>query len=370
MVAGLERGGVFWPRRQTVGAITHRIFRQTIMKSPVVIIGVACAVATFALGDGWSAETRPLAGARLASFSARPSTEQNPGGSPASTAGAEAPPAVRGTKLVLKDGNFQLVRSYQRDGDKVRYLSAERGDWEEIPAAMVDWDATAKAAAADQAAANSLVKNVHQQQMESHAEVPVDVDASLRVGAGVFLPPGEGMFAVEGKTATKLEQVGSETKLDKKRVIEQVISPIPIVPGKHNIAIPGAHAKLRITPGKEPLEFFLREAPPDPDNPSPALRNGIGSDTGPEVVLVRATVKGGKRELESISSLFGEQVGASVKIVSMQRWDVAPLVYRFTLSEELQPGEYALAEIVGEGLNYYVWDFGIDAAATPNGAKP
>src|ERR1700737_4012982 len=50
-----------------------------------------------------------------------------------------------GTKLMLKDGNFQLVRSYERNGERVRYFSVERGDWEEIPAAMVDWDATEKA---------------------------------------------------------------------------------------------------------------------------------------------------------------------------------------------------------------------------------
>src|SRR5271163_3558920 len=93
---------------------------------------------------------------------------------------AAVPPAIRGQKLVLKDGSFQLVRSYERTGERVRYLSAERGDWEEIPAALVDWDATAKAADADQAAASSLVKNVHQQQVESAAEVPKDVDASLR----------------------------------------------------------------------------------------------------------------------------------------------------------------------------------------------
>src|SRR5215470_6799756 len=55
----------------------------------------------------------------------------------------------RGKKLVLKDGTFQLVRGYQRNGDRVRYLSAERGDWEEIPAAIVDWDATARAEAAE-----------------------------------------------------------------------------------------------------------------------------------------------------------------------------------------------------------------------------
>jgi hypothetical protein len=46
----------------------------------------------------------------------------------------------------------------------------------------------------------------------------------------------------------------------------------------------------------------------------------------------------------------------------MQRWDVAPNVYRFTLSQPLPPGEYVLAEVLEEGLNLYVWDFGLDAA--------
>ncbi|MGA2812149.1 MAG: hypothetical protein ABSG16_12165 [Candidatus Acidiferrum sp.] len=302
-------------------------------------------------------------GAALAAAGAwPPAGAQDPATAPGD-ARAAVPAAIRGKKLVLKDGSFQLVRSYERHGEKVRYLSAERGDWEEIPAAMVDWEGTAKAEAAEEAAAKNLVEHVHQQQVESAAEVPMDVDASLRVGSGVFLPAGEGMFAVEGKSAKKLEQVSSETKLDKKRVIEQVLSPIPMVPSKHNIVIPGAHAPLRFTPGAEPLEFFLREAPPDPEGPTPAMNNASGTDSGPEVVLVRATVKGGKRELESIHSLFGQQIGTAVNIIAIQRWDVAPLVYRYTLSEVLPPGEYALAEVLPGGLNVYVWDFGVDARA-------
>jgi hypothetical protein len=274
---------------------------------------------------------------------------------------AAVPAAIRGQKLVLKDGSFQLVRSYERNGERVRYLSAERGAWEEIPAAMVDWDATAKAAAADQAAASSLVKNVHQQQVEGAAEVPTDVDASLRVGAGVFLPSGEGVFAVQGKTASKLEPVNLQAKLDKKRVIEQVISPIPIVPSKRNIVIPGEHANFRIVAGKDPLEFFLREPPPDPDKRAPLVNSVENSESGPELELVHASVKSGKREIESIHSLFGERVGTDVHIVAMQRWDVAPEVYRYTLSESLAPGEYVLAEVLPDGLNYFVWDFGVDA---------
>ena len=112
---------------------------------------------------------------------------------------------------MLKDGNFQLVRSYERNGERVRYFSLERGDWEEIPAAMVDWDATEKARIADEKADAALVKKVQAQEQARQVVSVVDVDASLQVGQGVFLPTGEGMFAVTGKTVTPLEQVGAQT---------------------------------------------------------------------------------------------------------------------------------------------------------------
>jgi hypothetical protein len=269
----------------------------------------------------------------------------------------------RGKKLMLKDGSFQMVRSYERKGDRVRYYSVERSQWEEIPAAMVDWDSTAKVEAAEKSEEAALDEKVLRQEEANRIDTIMDVDASLQVAPGVFLPPGEGMFLIDGKHVKQLEQAGAGVSTDKKQLFKQILSPIPIVPSKRNIEVPGSHAKIRITSSN--IEFYLREAPPDPDRVSPIEKSSRPGESGPEVELVRATVKGNKRQLESIKALFGEQIEEKRNTISLQRWEIAPTVYRFTLGEPLPPGEYALAEILPDGMNLFVWDFGVDSDDKP-----
>jgi hypothetical protein len=273
----------------------------------------------------------------------------------------------RSRKLILKDGTFQLVREYQRNGERVRYFSAERGDWEEIPAALIDWEATANDAAEADEASQATVEKIHRSEEAKKMDAPLDIDASLPVAQGVYLPSGEGLFVVEGKNVRLLEQAGSNSKVDRMRSIEQVLSPIPIVPGKVTVNIPGTRASLRLrttTP-----EFYLREAPPDPDRVSQIAKSSRPGENGPDVVLVRAKVTHSGRQLESISTLFGEQMNANRNEVMLQRWEVAQGLYRFTLGEALTPGEYAIAEVLPDGLNYYVWDFGLDGTEDSSKAR-
>ena len=276
------------------------------------------------------------------------SSPSAPAAGGASTHAEDASALPRGKKLMLKDGSFHLVREYQVQGDRVRYYSIERSTWEEIPAALVDWDATKGAEAEDAKRDAAVLAKIHKQEAARLAE-PIDIDASLEVAPGIFLPPGERLFAFDGKAVLPLPQAETTSKLAKGHLLEQVLVPVPVVPTRRSISIQGAHAKLRLQNGRP--EFYFRTA----------------NAREPQMELIRAKVSGDVRHIENLDQLFGEQ-RATHDTVPMQRWEVAHGVYRFTLGQPLPSGEYALAEVVqDENMSLYVWDFGVDEGAP---AKP
>lgn len=252
-------------------------------------------------------------------------------------------PVLHGKKLMMKDGTFQLVRSYQVEGSRVRYFSIERSEWEEIPASEVDWAATKKAEAEETKKDAALMSKIQSDEAEAKI-APLDVDASLEVLPGVFLPPSDGFFILDGHGIFPLTQSAASTKNSKRHTIERVIVPIPIIPSQTSVELPGQRAKFRIT------------------NPTPEFYFRTSDDVEPQVELIQAHVKGDKRHIENIDSLFGQR-SDNGKTILLQTWQVAKGVYRFTLGQALAPGEYALAEFSPkEGINLLLWDFGVDAA--------
>jgi hypothetical protein len=261
------------------------------------------------------------------------------------------PPLPRGKKLILKDGSVQLVREYQVMDDRVRFYNTERSQWEEMPAALVDWDATKQSEIDQKKGDAALLTNVHKQE-QARRLMPLDVDASLEAAPGVFIPPGEGLFVYDGKSVLRLTQAQAVNKLDKGKVVEQVLVPIPIVPSRRNLSIPRPHAEVRVH--NEQPEFYMRTA----------------DGREPNMVLIRTKVHGDSRLIENVDTYLQAISKTKRNEVLAQRWQIANGVYRFTMSQSLEPGEYVFTEIVkGEGTNLYVWDFGVDTAGKSSEAK-
>jgi hypothetical protein len=269
----------------------------------------------------------------------------------AQSADAAATPTPRGGKLMLKDGTFQLVREYEVDGDRVRYYSIEQHQWEEMPGSLVDWDATKKADADEAARKAALIAKVHAQEAARGADA-IDVDASIEISKGVFLPEGEGVFLYDGDKISKVPPVDADIKFSKAQMLKQVLVPVPIVPSRHTVSLNGTRAKMRVQPGQ--IELYMRTAD--------------GHD--PDVQLIQARVHNGKRDLENLDELFHQTAATGVTELPIQRWEIARGVYRYTVMQSIAPGEYALAEIVpGGGTSLYFWDFGVEGATEKNDKK-
>jgi hypothetical protein len=277
-------------------------------------------------------------------FARAPLAAQQDGDAESSSAkGAEIPAALpKGKKLILTDGTYQLAREYTVEGDRVRYWSVERSQWEEIPASLVNWDATHKSEAEQAAQDADLKAKIHASNV-ARLTKDIDVDRSLEIKPGLFLPDEVGLYAVDrDKEIRTLKQSTAEVKLSAGRETEKILSGVALINSKKTMDIPGSRAAMRLATA-EP-EFYFRPV----DGREPRFR------------LLRAQFKGGKRVIDNITVHFTGDTTDKVDEIEIQTWVPATGVFRYTMDQRLEPGEYAFVEMTADGISGYVWDFGID----------
>jgi hypothetical protein len=272
------------------------------------------------------------------------SSAEAEGGDTGSESSSHATALPRGKKLILTDGSFQIVREYERQGDRVRYYSVERSSWEEMPAELVDWAATEKAGAEATASQKETIDRIHAA-AAVELSTSINTGSSLLVGSGVFLPDSPGFYALDGQTVLGLAQVEATSRLDTGRAVLKGLSGIPFITTKRFVEVPGKQAKIRIR-SAEP-EFFFR------------------TDDGrvPMLTLVRTDITGDKRH---VTTVIIDMVGTTKydqKEIPVLMSEAATGVQRMVMNRPLEPGEYALLETTKEGLSPYIWEFGVDTGS-------
>ena len=157
----------------------------------------------------------------------------------------------RNHRLILKDGSYQMVRDYQIVGDRVRYLSQERGDWEELPVDLVDWDATRKweKEHADLAGEDSspAMKEAEEIDKEESDERNEQTARMPKVAEGLELPDEDGVFVLDTFQGTPELVELTPTDLSMNAKTRHGIGVLnPLATQRASLELEGAHAKVHL----------------------------------------------------------------------------------------------------------------------------
>src|SRR6266478_140617 len=207
-------------------------------------------------------------------------------------------------RLILKDGSYQLSTQWEVRGDRERYFSAERGEWEEVPKSMVDWAATDK----------------YEKERASGKPAP--------------------------------EAVELDKELEAERQAEEAKTP-HVAPG---LQLPDSGGVVLLdTYQNQPQLDELQQSQKQPELPWDRFK------------IVRMQEKQGKRIAGDIKIAVYGKVSQEQKLVPTTAAKLTGGWVKVTPSAPLATGEYAVVELLGkEGMNFYVWDFGVNPTAPTN----
>ena len=272
-------------------------------------------------------------------------------------------------RLILKDGSYQLATKWEVKGDRVRYLSAERDEWEELPNSLVDWAATDKyekdrATGVPTPEAVELDKEVEAERRAEEAKTP-------QAAPGLHLPEDGGMFLLDTfqsqpQLVLLQQNTGEVNRNMKGNILRSAIN--PIASGKQSIELDGLHAIVQAhatlptiyvnfdqDQGSNASSQHAPQQPQQPEQPWDRYH------------IVRAVPKKGNRIIGDIRISPLGKSKQEQNLVQTTSLKLTGGWIKITPVNALEPGEYAVVEMLGkEGMNTYVWDFGLNSAAPAN----
>jgi len=303
--------------------------------------------------------------------------------------GKQIAPAIPGVqvnhRLILKDGSYQIVRKYEIVGDRVRYISVERnGDWEELPASLVDWPATRKweqshtgqpdeASPAMREAAAIDKEEADERQAERNRMPPV--------AQGLELPDEDSVFVLDTYHGTPelVELLPNRLAVDARS--HHGLSVLnPLIAERAPIELPGNHAKVHLHVSDPAIYLSLNVA----DNREHVLSHAVTVNTGGAenvangkhgahstqsgFAIVRVDERQAVRVIGSLKLNRDGTISQRENIIST-KVEVMPGKHwlKVTPAEKLDIGDYALVEILSpQDISETVWDFRVNPTMGDN----
>jgi hypothetical protein len=233
-------------------------------------------------------------------------------------------------KLYLTDGSSHIVKEYKVEGDRVRYYSVERSDWEEIPTSLVDLKRTESERAEHAKAVAEETKIISEEDKAARA-LQEEV---------LKIPQDPGVYTMDdGKTLRIFKLAESTLHNNKGRQVLKVLSPVPLVPGKATVEIPESNSLNILNVDRPDLYIQL----------SKEERFG----------LVKLTPHAGVRVVERVSivPVSKETIEEVDEVKIFRKQLTESMLYKIWPEEPLPPGEYAVVQYTPGKLDMQIWDF-------------
>jgi hypothetical protein len=316
-------------------------------------------------------------------------------------------------RLILKDGSYQIITKYEVKGDTVRYFSAERDQWEEIPTSLIDWAATEKwkhdhrspdektPPASTTDASDPAASEAAKLDVEEYAARNEEIWRMPIISPGLRLPDESGLWILDTYQGDPELVHAMQANGDLNRASEHSILKWTIGStggAKELIRIEGAASRVQLHVNEPVLFISLDHTPAPGEDTAPASALTVdthgassvkdkNSHSSPDsrYAIVRLNSSHNLRTATATEIAQLAQPGHAENIVETTK-EILPGARWMKITPEipLLIGEYALIEVLSpengaprdlnpprkvnppREVNLDVWDFGVNPRAHEN----